>query len=96
MTARPLTSREVRERRAQVLDERDLLAALFEPPFGGFSTLIGRSYGPVLEKPIALRADTGLPAIADGAVTSAAAEPEPVIYQLDLQTHKPKPRGPKA
>jgi hypothetical protein len=93
MTARPLTSREVRERRGQVLDERDALAALFEPPFTGFSTLIGRTYGPVLEKPMALDADTGVPAIADGAVTSAAAEYEPVTQQLDLQTHQPKPRG---
>jgi hypothetical protein len=96
MTARPLTSREVRERRGRVLDEREALATLFEPPFGGFSTLVGRTYGPVRELPMAINAATGLPTIADGAVTSAAAEPEPITQQLDLKTHEPKPRGPKA
>lgn len=96
MTTRPLTSQEVREARARYLEERELLAALFEPPVTGFSTLVGRSYGPVLEKEMALDAATGLQTIRSGAVTSAAAEYEPTTTQLDLKTHEPKPRGPKA
>jgi hypothetical protein len=92
MTVRRLTLREVREARGRVLDEREILSRL-ELPFDGFSTLVGRDLTPIPAKPMALNAATGLPTIADGAVTSAAAEPERIVIPLDVKTHEEKPRG---
>lgn len=90
MTVRRLTRREVREARGRVLDEREILSRI-TLSFDGFSTLVGRDLTPILAKPMALNAATGLPTIADGAVTSAAAEPERTTIQLDVKTLEPKP-----
>lgn len=86
-------SAEVRAARAAVLARAEAQAAEFVV-VPVFSTLLGWNPNLVPSNPPALSAETGLPVPDDGPHTSAAAEPEPVVFQLDPVTKQPKRRGP--